>query len=385
MGILGDENRFILSALPPAAALKSLLAVSGDSRRQVEYFRDGRTLRSAVDLLSAGNIIRDDSPHFIGGTCQRYHRGFSADDICHLNHISRSVNVRILRSKKFVSDNPSPLIQGKAGVPGDSAVGPDADGQDHHICLNTLSTLQVHRDPGRLLPEMINSVRQSQLYSVLLEMFMEQLRHLPVQRRHNLIHRFNQRDLKPRMTQIFRRFQSDESSSDDGCRFGSLFLHHGVDPISIRHRPERHNPLRINARNRRSQRRRSRRDNQLVIVLAILPVFPEITDRHLLRRPVDGENLRFRPDIHIEPGLHGLFLCYKQSLSRADHSSDIIRKSAVRVGNIFPALQQHDFRALVQPAQSCRAACSRRNSSDNNGFHNKSSFALSEVSYRFSS
>lgn len=66
---------------------------------------------------------------------------------------------------------------------------------------------------------------------------------------------------------------------------------------------------------------------------------------------VDGQSLVAHPYIDVEPGAKALRRLKGKGVLGSDDPSYIIRKATVGIGYIACALQDHDFRSLVQPAE----------------------------------
>ena len=82
----------------------------------------------------------------------------------------------------------------------------------------------------------------------------EQLSEFPVYRRHHLVGSLYQDRLQSDSVQVFRYFQSDESSSDD-CGIADIALQrHAAYPVSVRDGPESLYQFRIDPRYPRLER-----------------------------------------------------------------------------------------------------------------------------------
>ena len=66
---------------------------------------------------------------------------------------------------------------------------------------------------------------------------------------------------------------------------------------------------------------------------------------------VDGQSLVAHPYINVEPGAKALRRLKGKGVLGSDDPSYIIRKATVGIGYIACALQDHDLRGLVQPAE----------------------------------
>ncbi|MPM36399.1 hypothetical protein SDC9_82995 [bioreactor metagenome] len=71
---------------------------------------------------------------------------------------------------------------------------------------------------------------------------------------------------------------------------------------------------------------------------------------------IHGNRLGAHPNIYVIFGLHRLRRLQQQRFPLLNDAADVIGQSAVGIRNVSSPLQQDNFRAFVQPAQSGRAA-----------------------------
>ena len=86
----------------------------------------------------------------------------------------------------------------------------------------------------------------------------------------------------------------------------------------------------------------------------------------------DGDCLAVRPGVDREVLAKELLARDQEARFLRDHAADVIGKSAVRVGDVWPALDHDDLGFFVQPAQTRCTRGSACYSTNDDDFHNSS-------------
>ena len=73
-------------------------------------------------------------------------------------------------------------------------------------------------------------------------------------------------------------------------------------------------------------------------------------------------------DVDIEPFFHGRRRIQQQSGAVFNDAADMVRQTAVRVGNVFAAFEDDNIGGLVQPAQSCGGTRAAGDAADDTDF-----------------
>ena len=73
--------------------------------------------------------------------------------------------------------------------------------------------------------------------------------------------------------------------------------------------------------------------------------------------------------IHPETGKEALWSLKGQFLRIFNHPTDVVGQTAVGIGDIAGTLKDHDFRLLVQPADTSRSGGSSRYAPYDNDLH----------------
>ena len=252
------------------------------------------------------------------------------------------------------------------------AVGAHADGEDHQIRSRFVSAFQFDGDLFAVVFKGGDRISQPQRYAVVADVFVQQLRHLEIDRSHHLIEGLDQRDGKPRVTQVFRHFQTDEAAADHRGGFDVTVLYKSAQFVGIRHGPKGADAGAVDAGNGGTQRGGTGGDHQIVVAFLICLAGLRILYSDGLFLSVDGR--RFAVDAHVDLKAfpHQLRRHQQQGVSAADHVAHVVGQAAVGVRNVLSTLQDHDLPVRVKPAKSCRAAGASGYPSDNHCFfHNR--------------
>ena len=86
-----------------------------------------------------------------------------------------------------------------------------------------------------------------QHYPLSLQMLMQRLCHLEVQRRHDLIERLNNGNLQPRVVQIFCHLEPNKTAADNDCIFCFALFYKAANVVSIWYCPQCRYPGGINS------------------------------------------------------------------------------------------------------------------------------------------
>ncbi|MPM36400.1 hypothetical protein SDC9_82996 [bioreactor metagenome] len=240
VGVLHDGNGLVVLSPDQPPLLKGFFILSGGGRRQLEHLRHRRALRAAVNRRAPGDVVGGDAALPIGRTGKRNHGGGLVYKILHLNHVAHGVNVLVRGAQQAVHHNAAPGAHFQPRIPGQLTVGPGADGQNHQARLHAAAAVQGHLYSVALLGEGSHAVTQQQAHALLLQMLMEQLGHLKIQRGHHLRQRLNEGDRKPCVTKVFRHLQADEAAAHHHCALYPPAGHRRLDAVGVGHGPQGH-------------------------------------------------------------------------------------------------------------------------------------------------
>ena len=159
------------------------------------------------------------------------------------------------------------------------------------------------------------------------------------------------RNLKSQVAQVLRCFHPDKPSTDNHCPPRFLLGNESFNRIGVGQALERKIRQLAQFFNRRDNRRRTGCDNQLVVCVNAV-----VRGLYFFLAGDDFRNraICFKRDVkQIRQNRSRRHLHF---FALGDNSADKIRQPAVGNGNLAAFFQNRDFRLVVKPPQSCRAA-----------------------------
>ena len=236
------------------------------------------------------------------------------------------------------------------------------------------------------LPEPGHPVVERQAQAVPLHVALHDARHLPVERRQDLVEHLDEGDVEAAMDEVLRRLEADEPAPDDDRpRLGPhrlearVFVHPGkeqrpsLDPLADRprvgHGPDLEDPRQVDAGQWRTDGNGPGRQHQLVVGLGGHVAGCDIAqlDGLLVRRDLDG--LAARAHIDCEHRAKHRFAGHQEARLLFNHAADVVGQPAVRVRDIGAPLHHEDFRLFIQPAQARRTRRPSCHSANDDDFH----------------
>ena len=155
---------------------------------------------------------------------------------------------------------------------------------------------------------------------------------------------------------IFCHFQTDKACSDHRTASGRSFLYVVVDTIGIGNISQGKYLIFLDSGNCRTDGSCTGRQHQTVI--AFLIGFLPMTYCYRLTCCIYRCNLTLCPHVHIKSLMKTLRCLQLQSPLICDHSSHIVRKATVCIGNILPPFKHDNLCVFIISAKSGCCACS---------------------------
>ncbi|MPN25715.1 hypothetical protein SDC9_173129 [bioreactor metagenome] len=163
-----------------------------------------------------------------------------------------------------------------------------------------------------------------EFHAVLGQRFVQQLSHLEVDGRHDLVERFDEADVQAGMLQVLRHFETDEPAADDRGAFHALLAHERADAVRVRNRPECLHAGGVDTGDRGLERGRAGGDHQRIVALRIGFAGFNALDQHGLLVPVDGEHFVLNANVHVELLSHRFRRLQQQCRARLDDVANVI-------------------------------------------------------------
>ena len=206
-----------------------------------------------------------------------------------------------------------------------------------------------------MLCNLFYPIFQYQFHTVIHHLFMENLRHVMVKRRHDLVCGLNHRNMLTGHLQIFCHFDTDKPAPYHSYIFHSIGIQIIFQSHNIFHISNRKHMGAMNTDNTvRQNRACSGRQNQNVVGLFI--VFARLQILHFNDLFVSANlcYLTIYPCLNVILPPKSYRVHHDQSSAASHYPAEVKRKGTVRKGNIVPPLQHNDLGILVQTTYSGR-------------------------------
>jgi hypothetical protein len=354
-------------AIRQARLLERLLVQARHGHGEIEHFQDRRPLRAAITAVATADVVRDDATLTVGGSGHGDVYGQPRDHVCRFHGITTRVDVGIGGAHVVVYRDAAAWAECEAGGLGEIGVGLRTQREDDKIGLDGFAAFQLHGDASATILETIHAAVGEHAHTLTRQFGLQQLRHLRIERPHQLGHLLYYGHLQPAKAEILGRLDADVTAHDHG-----LFGTRGEardNPVHIRHVAQFKDGWMAQPRQRRSQRLGTRRQHQLVVRLLVDTMGARFSDsdrfRHRINRRDRGKNA------HVDmEGCFERFRClYQQTGSFLDHAADMVRQSAIGERDVFIFLEHDDLGMLVQTTQPRGARHSGGHTAHNYDFH----------------
>ena len=210
---------------------------------------------------------------------------------------------------------------------------------------------------------------KGQLYTMSSHFIVNKSGHIRVKGVHQLFRALHDGDFHAQLPEVLGQFQSDEAAACQHCGFGVILIDVFFDAQGIFHGPESKEVINIRAGDRRLCRFCSGRQKQLVIAFFKFPAGFQIFHRNRILLWMNGSDFMMHLHGHLESGEKAFRGLEGQMVLMGDDLSNIIRQSAVCVGDKSGALKNDDLCLFVQPANSCSGGRSAGHAAYNHNFH----------------
>ena len=166
------------------------------------------------------------------------------------------------------------------------------------------------------------------------------------------------------MREVFRHLHADEAAARNEHFFCASFFQIAVYRERIVNVTQGEDAL---ARKPEGLGRSARRQDEFIVTFTVFPFGGAYGDGVSIA--VDGNH--FRPDAYIdaEAVLKERGRGDGERALLSDDPAQIVRKPAVRIRDVFAALEEHDLGIFREPSQPCRAARAACNAANDDNFH----------------
>ena len=157
---------------------------------------------------------RGDASLAVGRPRQRDQLAGSGDHVLGLYHVSDRPDIGIIGLHEFVHLDTTTFAQIQSRAFKQSSFRPHANRQNNQVSLQLLSRGYFNLEASIcVFFKALNTSAQTQTHTIFFQSIRDHHGHFRIERRHYLVGHFNQGDLQPPVSQIFRHLQADESPS----------------------------------------------------------------------------------------------------------------------------------------------------------------------------
>ena len=214
-----------------------------------------------------------------------------------------------------------------------------------------------------------HGISQRQLDAVFAHFAVDHGSHIGVKGIHQLLGTLDNGHIHAQFPQIFCQFQSNETAACQHSRFWMVLIDIFLDPEGILYRTQGKQLIDTNTGKSGLGRLCAGREDQLIIAFLEHLIGFQILHGNGLALRVDGGDLMAHLHVHAETGEEALRCLECQFFRVSDDIADIVRQSAVGVGNISRTLKHNDLCLFIQSADSCCSCGTASHASYDHNFH----------------
>ena len=352
-----------------ARLLCVLFIETGGSCGHGEYLHHGSALGAAVTAVAAADIVCRNASLLICGTCQGNHGVFPADKILHLYRVANRINVRNGGFHTVIHQNAALNPQLQTCCLCQFAFGSDTDCQHNHVCMERCGILQQHVYTAVCFFKAFHSVTQCQLHTVAAYFAVDKCSHVGIEGIHQLLGSLYDGHIQPQLTEIFRQFQTDKAAACQYRRLGLICIDVILNAEGIFHGTEGKQLFQANTGYLGLGGLCTGRQQQLIVCFFKGFSAFQIGHGNSLTLCIDCGHLVAHTHIHAEALHKACGSLQGQLCGVGDDIPDIIRQTAVCIGNIAAAFKYNDFSLFIQSANTCRSSRTACHTANNYNFH----------------
>ena len=161
---------------------RCLFIDSRKGRCQAKQFQNRRALRAVIAAASAADIVSGNSSLLVGRPRQRDQCFLAGHEMADLYGIAHSIDVRRGGFHPLVDSDAATNTKFESGFFCQMRIRGNTDGQQHHIRMQRLTTLQQSQHGISVLSESGDGFTQPQSHAVSAHFRMDKARHIRIQR-----------------------------------------------------------------------------------------------------------------------------------------------------------------------------------------------------------
>ena len=251
----------------------------------------------------------------------------------HLHRIANCVNIGNRGFHPVIDKDAALHTKRQSSFFGQGRFRADTDGQYDHIRMERCIVLQQYINSVSVFFKSFYRISQRQLYAVFSDFRVDERSHVGIKGIHQLLGALDNRHIHAQFPEIFRHFQSNKAAAYHNGRFRLVLNDKILDPESILHSAEDKEFLALQTGQVGPHRLCAGSKKQLII--AFLKCFAglQVLDRYGLFVGMDGGYLVVNLHVDTESGKETLRGLKGKIFRIFDDTANIIRKTAVGIGN----------------------------------------------------
>ena len=237
----------------------------------------------------------------------------------------------------------------------------DGLGEDEQLALR-----RAHRDA--LVVDSGDGGREVQLHAVIVELLVEDLHHVVVERSEDLVGALDEGDLLARGLEVLSHLDADEAATHHG---NALHLvRRLLDGNDVAHVAHAEHVVAVDACNALGHDgARAGGEHELVVGFLIGLVGGEVVHRDRLAVAVDGGDLAAHAYVEVVLALERRGSHEDQAVAILHDAAQVVRERAVGERHVLAALEDHDLGLGVEAPQARRGGHSSGYTADDNELH----------------
>ena len=204
-----------------------------------------------------------------------------------------------------------------------------ANGQNHHASGQLTAAGQVHGQAITHLLDAFEAIAQVQIHVVQFEVRVHVGRYVVIDRGHDLVQHFHNRDLVALLDQVFGHFQADETAAYHHHVLHGVRAQPVFNRVQLRDVMQHKYTRQVHARQGWHNRYGTWGKQQLVVPFLVDPPVRLFLDGHLFSRAVNRDDLAVDAGFHVEHFLQFLRAGDQQLFALRDDAAQLVGQTAV--------------------------------------------------------
>ena len=304
----------------------------------------------------------------LGGAGQRQSARPVGQRVIGLDRVAHRIDVGVARAPVGIDLDAARLSDGKPGVGGKFGLGGHADRHDDGVCRD-LDLSGGTRGPHKALLDRCHRGGDTQLDAVVVELLVQGLDHVVVERLENLVAALDHGDPLARAHEVLRNLDSHEAAADHAHATDVVAVHVRLERANVGHVAHREDVVGVGPRDGRHDWRGARGEDQLVVGLVVLATRCQVTHANGLGLAIDRDGLAPYANLDVVLPLELLGSHQYQAVAVGHDSTQVVRQRTVGEGDVLATLQHDDSGMRVQAPHARGGRRSTRDTTNDHKLH----------------